>query len=116
MDPAAPGWGNGCYIDVNSPSIGVTTDLEASDWDAVSSASQVAEILDDPGADLPVESTYFGAAGLNAISKTAKTQLKVYLTELININVGTTDYISFYSGEYGTAEWRPKLIIKYSVE
>ena len=113
LDPFV--WGGGCHIDVNSPAIGDTNSLEASDWEAVSSASQVAQILADPGEDLPVESTDFGAAGLNAISKTAKTQLKVYLTEENYSNTNTTDVVCFYSGDYSVADWRPKLIIKYRI-
>jgi len=107
---------NTCYIDVNSPCMGSSTTLQDSDWSAVSSATAVAQFKDgDPGDEQPMESDSFNPAGMNAINKTGKTQIKVYFSKESDGDT-TSDLLGFYSGDWpGDVSKKPRLIIQYLI-
>jgi len=108
-------WGGSCNVDVISPYFGTSVSLEDEDWLAAAGAAAVAFFSADPGLDQPMLSTEFNAQGLANINKTGTTQLRVYFSTPTYYET-TSDYLGFYSGEYGIESYRPKFIIQYSID
>ena len=52
------------------------------------------------------------AAGLAAVNKTGKTQVRIRFTTDDNDDNGD-DYMGYYSGDNGTAANRPQLVVTY---
>ena len=108
-------WGGPCIIDINSPCIGTSTALENYDWQGPVGDVNVATFLGDPNEGNPMVSTYFDPNGLNSISKTDTTQIRVYLTNSTNSD-SDMDFLGFYGGEATNQNNAPKLIIQYSID
>jgi hypothetical protein len=106
------GWGGACMIDIASPYFGSSSGLQTADWDAAADANAVANFVADPGADQPMLSTEFSAKGLENISKSGFTQLRIYFQEESNLDQNT-DCLYFYAGDDTDYEKQPKLIIQY---
>ncbi|MHC4635639.1 MAG: hypothetical protein ACYSYU_10610, partial [Planctomycetota bacterium] len=105
------GWGGACMIDIASPYFGSGSGLQTDDWDAAADAN-IANFVEDPGADQPMLSTEFSAKGLENINKSGFTQLRIYFKKESNLD-GNTDCLYFYAGDDTDYEKRPKLIIQY---
>ncbi|HIJ67028.1 MAG TPA: hypothetical protein HPP51_01920 [Planctomycetes bacterium] len=106
-------WAGDCLIDITSPYFGSDPNLTPEDWGAPAAAVAVASFPEDPGAFMPMVSTKFDIDGRMNINKFGKTQLRVYFTTPTNGDY-TSDYISFYSGDWDLEEnVRPKLTIRY---
>ncbi|TDR40046.1 poly(hydroxyalkanoate) depolymerase family esterase [Tahibacter aquaticus] len=78
--------GNTLVVDANSACIGACT-IEAGDWSATTTASAVAQIPAFSGGSQA--STLFSAAGLGAINKSGRSQLRLRFTA----NPSATNYI-----------------------
>jgi len=107
-------WAGKCLIDINSPALGTSTALENYDWEAPAGDVNVATFLADPNEGNPMISTYFDANGLDAISKTDTTQLRVYFTTSTNGDPNM-DFLGFYGGEATDPNKHPKLMLEYEI-
>jgi len=106
-------WGGTCNVDIANPSFGATA-LAAADFENPASATAVASFAGpDPGENQQMLSTEFNAQGIGYINKSGTTQLRVYFT--IPHLAGGNDYLGFYSEENATEQYRPRLIIQYTV-
>ncbi|RKY12412.1 MAG: hypothetical protein DRP65_01385 [Planctomycetota bacterium] len=105
-------WAGSCLIDVANPYFGPGEDLNAEDWNAPADAVAVASFEADPGMNNPMLSTGFNADGRININKYGLTQMRIRFETPISFN-GVSDYLGFYSGEYVTDDYRPKLIVTY---
>lgn len=97
--------------DIQSGGLGGNAALATGDFQAAPTATGVAS-LSDPATNGVWSEGTLNAQGLAAISKTGKTQLRVYFTSDDNDDRGN-DYLGFYSGENATAGNRPQLVITY---
>jgi len=84
--------GNSLVIDVKNGYFGIASTIETSDWAASPTASAVASIASFTSGTK--QSTDFNSAGLSAINKTGKTQLKL---RFVN-NQSSTAYIFIKEG------------------
>jgi len=100
-----------CLADVQTGGFGGSTALAASDFQAAATATGVAT-MSNATANLLWSEGSLNAAGLAAINKTGTTQLRVYFTLDDNDDNGN-DYMGFYSGDNGTADNRPQLVVTY---
>lgn len=94
-----------------SSAFGGATALAAADFQGAASASGVCT-LTSATANLSWSECGFSAAGLAAINKTGRTQVRVQFASDDNNDNGT-DYIGYYSGNNGTAGNRPQLVVTY---
>ncbi len=101
-----------CQVDIVSGAYGGSTALVASDFEAASTASAVGS-LSSPAANGSPSTASLSAAGLAAINKTGRTQLKFFFT-LDDNDDGGNDYVGFYSGDNATAANRPTLSVTYT--
>lgn len=99
-------------VDIKNPTFG-TAELENTDFEAVASATGVAT-MSYPTSNGTWSTGSVNSTGLGYINKTGKTQFKVYFTT-DDDNDGTTDYLGFYAGDYGTAADRPQIEIQYTL-
>jgi len=106
-------WAGSCLIDVANPCFGSSDQLSAEDWHIAADAVAVASFAADPGADNPMLSSEFTAAGLNNINRNGITQMRIRFETPISFN-NISDYLGFYSAEIGTPEYKPKLIVTYA--
>ena len=97
-------------VDVNTAGFSGNFALEAADWQASATATNVCT-LPEPAAAGDWTECIFNAAGLNAIHKGGRTQVRIHFTTGDNDD-GGTDYMGFYSGEAADAD-RPELIVTY---
>ncbi|HLG16603.1 MAG TPA: choice-of-anchor B family protein [Blastocatellia bacterium] len=101
-----------CWVDVQSGSgFSGSTTLQAGDFQAVATALQGAS-LSNAANNLDWSEGSLNAAGLAAINKTGKTQLRIYFA-LDDNNNSANDYIGYYSGNNSTAANRPQLVVVY---
>jgi len=105
-------WAGSCLIDVANPWFGSSEELSAEDWQASADAVAVASFATDPGENSPMLSSEFDADGMSNINKDGLTQLRIYFETPISFN-SISDYLTFYSAEIGTDDYRPKLIVTY---
>ena len=99
-----------CWVDVKNGSFGAAA-LENADFQAAATAVQ-ASSLSNPAANGSWSTGNLNAAGIAAVNKTGKTQLRVYFSLDDNDDTGN-DYLGFYSGENSTAANRPQLVVTY---
>jgi leucyl aminopeptidase len=100
-----------CQVDVRTGFFGTAATLANADFEAAATTAAVAS-LSNPTANGSASTGTLNAAGLLAISKTGKTQFKIFFTTDDNDN-NAYDYIGFYGGEAATAANRPTLTITY---
>lgn len=98
-------------IDIRIGSFGTSELLEAKDFHANASATNVGNNFTNS----PIQSfTSLNASGLSKINKLGLTQLRLYFTQDDNNNL-TADYQDFLSGNHGSMEVRPFLKITYTM-
>ena len=85
--------------------------LETFDFQAAATATAVCN-LSNAAADLDWSECTFNAAGIAAINKAGKTQVRVAFT-LDDDNDNRDDYIGYYSGNNATAANHPQLVVTY---
>jgi hypothetical protein len=85
--------------------------LETTDFALQSTASAVCTMSNAATNGSWSECTFNGA-GMAAINKTGKTQIRIAFT-LDDDNDNSADYVGFYSGENADAASRPQLVIQY---
>jgi hypothetical protein len=100
-----------CQVDIRNGFFGTAATLANADFEAAATTAAVAS-LSNPATNGAASTGTLNAAGLLAINKTGKTQLKLYFTTDDNDDNGY-DYIGFYGGEAATAANRPTLTITY---
>lgn len=100
------------WADVKSGAYGNNNALAASDFEAASTASQVAS-LSNPLNNDDWASGFFDSAGRAAVNLTGRTQVKVRFNLDDNDDL-SGDYMGFRSGEATTTS-RPVLIVNYVV-
>lgn len=109
-DPFTSGFGD-CRVDVMSGGFSGSTALQASDFEAVATAS-VATTLSAPAANGDWSEGTLNAAGLAAINTSGTTQLRIYFA-LDDNDDGGEDIMGYYSGDNSTAANRPQLVVTY---
>jgi hypothetical protein len=97
-------------VDVNTAGFSGDLALEAADWQASASATNVCT-LPEPAVGGWAE-CLFNAAGLTAINRGGRTQVRIHFTTGDNDDAGS-DYMGFHSGETATDADRPELIVTY---
>ncbi len=85
--------------------------LENADFQAAATATAVCTLSNAPANGDWSECT-LDAAGLAAVNKTGKTQVRIRFTTDDNDDTGN-DYLGYYSGDNGTAANRPQLVVTY---
>ncbi|HXU45105.1 MAG TPA: DNRLRE domain-containing protein [Thermoanaerobaculia bacterium] len=96
--------------DVQTAGFNGNTALENADWEASAAATAVCT-LSVAASNGDWSECSFNAAGIAAIHKGGKTQVRIHFTTGDNDDSGN-DYVGFYSGEAGSAD-RPQLVIAY---
>lgn len=100
-----------CYADIVTGSFGGDPALQAGDFQAAATATQVAT-MSNPLPSGVVSSGALNAAGLAAINKAGITQMRIYFS-LDDNDDNADDYAGFYSGEAGNPANRPVLEVTY---
>ncbi len=95
------------WVDARNGSFGASA-LEIADFQEAATAAQAGSLA---GAGATTTAA-LGAAGQAAVSKTGRTQLRIYFT-LDDDNDNRDDYLGFYSGDNATAANRPTLSVQY---
>ena len=98
--------------DILGGAFGGSPTLQAGDFQAASDKNSALSVPNTPSSgwySKNMSSSYF-----SYVSKTGVTQIRLRFATDDNNN-RTADYLSFYTGETGTAANRPVLVIKYSV-
>ncbi|HEX5759685.1 MAG TPA: DNRLRE domain-containing protein [Thermoanaerobaculia bacterium] len=85
--------------------------LENADFQAAATATAVCTLSNAPANGDWSECT-LNAAGLAAVNKAGKTQVRIRFTSDDNDDNGN-DYLGWYSGDNGTAANRPQLVVTY---
>ena len=85
--------------------------LENADFQAAATATAVCT-LSNATADGAWSECTLNAAGLAAVNKTGKTQVRIQFTTDDNDDTGN-DYLGYYSGNDGTSANRPQLVVTY---
>ncbi len=85
--------------------------LQTGDFQAAATATAVCN-LTNAAANGDFSECTFSVAGLAAINKTGKTQVRIQFTTDDNNDNGN-DYMGYYSGNNGTAANRPQLVVTY---
>ena len=99
------------WVDLATP-FGAGNGLVAADFQAAASATHVGTLSPAPS-NGDLSTATFNAAGLAGVSKTGRTQVKIYFN-LDDDNDSNGDYVGYYSGNSAAAN-RPKLTIQYVV-
>ncbi len=86
--------------------------LESADWQAGATATAVCT-LSTAAANGDWAECSWNAAGIAAISKVGKTQVRIRFTVGDNDDRGA-DYVGFFSGDASNADDRPQLVISYN--
>jgi hypothetical protein len=97
--------------DVRSGPFNGNAALENADFQAAATATAVCTLSNAPANGDWSECT-LDAAGLAAVNKTGKTQVRIRFTTDDNDDNGN-DYLGYYSGDNGTAANRPQLVVTY---
>jgi beta-lactamase superfamily II metal-dependent hydrolase len=100
------------WADVKTGAYGNNNSLVKGDFEAASTATQVTS-LSNPLNNGDWASGFFNSAGMSAINKTGRTQVKVRFNLDDNDDL-SADYMGFNSGE-ATSTSRPVLIVIYTV-
>jgi leucyl aminopeptidase len=99
-----------CTVDIHSTGFGGAVAFANGDFQAAATASGVTT-MSNPTSNGTFSTGALNAAGIAAVNKTGKTQVRVYFTLDDNDDNGS-DYIGFYSGEAASGN-RPELVITY---
>jgi uncharacterized lipoprotein YddW (UPF0748 family) len=100
-------------VHLAAPNFGASSALATEDFAAAPTVSNVATVAKPSGNQVTVTSA-LNSAGVRAVSKTGKTQLRVEFS-IDDDNDAANDYVNFYSGDYTTnANYRPKLEVQYT--
>ncbi len=100
-----------CVADISSGGFGGSATFAVADWQAAATATNVAT-LSAPAANGSASSGSLSAAGLAAVNKTGRTQLRIYCT-LGDDDDLLFDYVGFYPGEMTTTANKPQLTVTY---
>ncbi|MDX1999086.1 MAG: pre-peptidase C-terminal domain-containing protein [Thermoanaerobaculia bacterium] len=101
-----------CVADISTGGFGGNAAFATADFQAAATATNVAT-LSAPASNGAASTGTLSATGRNAISKTAKTQFRLYCTLDDNDDLGF-DYIGFYPGENATNANKPQLTVTYT--
>ncbi len=101
-----------CQIDVVNGSFGGSATLVSADFQAAATVTG-AGTLSNPATNGAASTGTLNAAGLAAVNKTGRTQLRLAFTLDDNDDSGA-DYVGLYSGDNATAGNRPTLTIVYT--
>lgn len=101
-----------CVADIVTGGFGGSTAFANADWQAAATATNVAT-MSNPASNGAASTGTLNAAGLAAINKTGRTQLRLGFTTDDNNNLAY-DYIGFYAGENATAANKPQLTVTYT--
>ena len=93
-------------VDVNTAGFSGNLALENSDWEATATATNVCT-LPEPLANGDWTECFFNAAGILAIHKNGRTQVRVHFTTGDNDDAGA-DYMGFYSGNSANDADKPE--------
>ena len=98
-------------VDIRTGGFNGNLALEAADFQAPATATEVAS-LSDAAANNTWSEGNLNSNGLAAINKVDVTQFRLYFSLDDNNDKGA-DYLGYYAGEYGTAASRPQLVVTY---
>ena len=98
-------------IDVQTGAFGGNTALQTSDYQA-SATVVAAGTLSNPATNGAWSTGTLNAAGLAAINKTGRTQMRIAF-ELHDNGNNTADRMSFASGDHPNATLWPELVVTY---
>jgi hypothetical protein len=98
-------------VDVRNGGFNGNTALETADFQAAATATAVCT-LSNPANNGDWSECTFSAAGLAAINKAGKTQVRIAFT-LDDDNDRGDDYLGYYSGDNADSASRPQLIVTY---
>ena len=101
-----------CQLAIVTGAFGGANALVAADFQAAATANNVGT-LSNPAVNGATSTASLNAAGLAAINKTGRTQLRAAFTLDDNDDTGN-DYIGFYSGDNATTANRPVLVVTYT--
>jgi hypothetical protein len=103
-------WGGGCRVDIRNGGFNGNVALEATDFQAAASATNVAS-MSSPAANGDWSTGALNASGLTQINKIGKTQLRVYFATGDNDDAADS-HMRFY-GSGAAAGNRPELVVTY---
>lgn len=98
-------------VDVRNGGFNGNVALETTDFQAAATANAVCN-LSNAAANNDWSECTFNVAGLAALNKAGKTQVRVAFTTDDNNDKGD-DYIGYYSANHGTAANHPQLVVTY---
>jgi|CXWL01.1.fsa_nt_gi hypothetical protein len=101
-----------CVADISTGGFGGAAAFAIADFQAAATAASVAT-LSAPASNGSASTGTLSATGRGAISKTARTQFRLYCTTDDNDDLGF-DYIGFYPGENATNANKPQLTVTYT--
>jgi serine protease AprX len=101
-----------CVADISNGGFGGNAAFAVADFEAAATATSVAT-LSAPASNGAASTGTLSAAGLAAVSKTGRTQLRLYCTLDDNDDLGF-DYVAFYPGENTTTTNKPQLTVTYT--
>ena len=99
-------------VDVGSPGFGSSLALKASDFEAAAGAAGAGIV--DPTAHAGFFVSQLGAAALDRIDRTGRTQLRLAFASATNAD-GNADCLVFHSGNATRPSLRPVLVVAYRV-
>ncbi|MFO1434008.1 MAG: DNRLRE domain-containing protein [Candidatus Competibacteraceae bacterium] len=99
--------------DIRTGGFNGKTTLETADFQAPADATGVTS-LSNATVNGAWSEGALNAQGLAAVNKVGRTQFRLYFNVKSN-NDGVTDYLGGYGGAYGTATFRPQLVLNYIV-
>ncbi len=99
------------HVDVNTAGFSGNLALEAADWQASATATNVCT-LPEPTANGDWTECLFNAAGLAAIHRGGRTQVRIHFTTGDNDDAGN-DHMGFHGGDATNDADRPELVVTY---
>ncbi len=109
-DPFTNGFGQ-CLVDVQNGGFSGNTALQASDFQAVATATAAAS-LTAPAANGDWSEGVLNPSGLSAINNSGTTQFRVYF-QVDDNDDGGDDHMGYYSGDHSNAANHPQLVVTY---
>jgi peptidyl-Lys metalloendopeptidase len=100
-------------VDIQKPYFGTGQALANGDFQATANLSNAATVS-SAAVNNWYSATNFTSSGFSYVNLTGSTQFRLRFTKDDNDDLGA-DYMTFYSGNYGTASLRPQLVIQYYV-
>ena len=109
-NPFTSGFGQ-CLIDIQSGGFSGSTALQASDFQAVATATAVGS-LSNAMSNGDWSEGGLNSAGLSAINTSGITQARIYF-EVDDNDDGGDDHMGYYSGNHSSASNHPQLVVTY---